>query len=313
MPIRVNLIRQSSAALRRLAFALLCVAPLGCSAQTAQTAQTSKSTDQFFDSAGVKIRYIVAGTGEPVVLIHPFAASVETWDPVIQDLSRNYRVIAMDCRGHGRSAKPHDPSQYGIEMVNDVIRLMNHLEIKQAAIVGYSMGGSIAMKTLTEHPDRFRAAVIGGSLGFSREESEHDETPSLGPNLLSGMPLSEAMIASAPAGWPKPPPEQREMMKQMDAAQDPIALGAETVSHKGLWVDDAALKAITVPALVIYGGNDRPAFFESAKSRFPNLQFKKIEGAGHGPAMQSPEFPKDTREFLDHQMSKPAGPSLPAR
>jgi len=85
----------------------------------------------------------------------------------------------MDCRGHGMSAKPHDPSQYGIEMVNDVIRLMDHLEIKQAAIVGYSMGGSIAMKMLTEHPGRFRAAVIGGSLGFSREESEHDETTQL--------------------------------------------------------------------------------------------------------------------------------------
>ena len=87
------------------------------------------------------------------------------------------------------------------------------------------------------------------------------------------------------------------MMKRMDAAQDPIALGAETVSHKGLWVDDAALKAVAVPDLVIYGGNDRPAFFESAKSRFPNFQFKKIEGVGHGPAMQSPEFPKDIREF----------------
>src|SRR5882762_7743912 len=108
MPILVHLICQSSAARRRLAFALLCVAPLGCAAQTAQTAQTSKSTDQFFDSAGVKIRYIVAGTGEPVVLIHPFAASLETWDPVIQDLSRNYRVIAMDCRGHGLPRPRHE-------------------------------------------------------------------------------------------------------------------------------------------------------------------------------------------------------------
>jgi len=80
-----------------------------------------------------------------------------------------------------------------------------------------------------------------------------------------------------------------------------------------LWVDDAALKAITVPAssftaVTIAQRSSRPP-----KSRFPNLQFKKIEGAGHGPAMQSPEFPKDIREFLDHQMPKPVGPSLPAR
>jgi pimeloyl-ACP methyl ester carboxylesterase len=230
----------STAALWRIAVTLLCLRPLYCSAQ---------NPDQFLDSGGVKIRYVIAGKGEPVVLIHPFAASAEIWEPIIKDLSQNYRVIAMDCRGHGKSDKPHDPKQYGIKMVDDVVRLLDQLEMKKATIVGYSMGGSIAIKMLTEHPDRFRAAIIGGSLGFTRYESEHDEAPRLGPSLLSGMPLSEAMIASAPADWPKPSPQQREMMKRMDAAQDPIALGAETVSHEGLWVDDVELKSITVPTL----------------------------------------------------------------
>jgi pimeloyl-ACP methyl ester carboxylesterase len=260
----------------------------------------AEAADQFFDSNGVRIRYIVAGSGEPIILIHPFAASAEIWEPLVKDLSQNYQLIAMDCRGHGKSEKPHDPKQYGIEMVNDVVRLMDHLGIKKSIIIGYSMGGSIAMKMLTEHPDRIRLAVIGGSLGFTKYESERDEVPLLGPNLLSGMPLSEAMIASAPPDWPKPGPQQREMMKRMDAGQDSIALGTETVSHEGLWVDDKKVRAITVPTLVIYGGNDRPAFYAEAKSRFPNLRFKTIEGAGHGPAMQSPEFLADIREFLGH-------------
>jgi len=114
--------------------------------------------------------------------------------------------------------------------------------------------------------------------------------PLFGPNLLSGMPLSEAMIASAPPDWPKPASQQREMMKRRDAGQDSIALGAETVSHEGLWVDDNQLRAISVPTLVIYGGNDHAAFYAKAKSRFPNLQFKTIEGASHGSAMQRPQF-----------------------
>jgi pimeloyl-ACP methyl ester carboxylesterase len=260
----------------------------------------AEAADQFFDSNGVRIRYIVAGSGEPIILIHPFAASAEIWEPFVKDLSQNYQLIAMDCRGHGKSEKPHDPKQYGIEMVNDVVRLMDHLGIKKSIIIGYSMGGSIAMKMLTEHPDRIRLAVIGGSLGFTKYESEHDEVPLLGPNLLGGMPLSEAMIASAPPDWPKPGPQQREMMKRMDAGQDSIALGTETVSHEGLWVDDKKLSAITVPTLVIYGGNDRPAFYAEGKSRFPNLRFKTIEGAGHGAAMQSPEFLGDIRGFLGH-------------
>jgi pimeloyl-ACP methyl ester carboxylesterase len=168
------------------------------------------------------------------------------------------------------------------------------------------MGGSIAMKMVTEHPDRVQAAIVGGSLGFTREESEHDETPRLGPNLMSGMPLSDAMIESAPADWPKPSPQQREMMRRMDAEQDPKALGAETMSHEGLWVRHEQLRQITVPTLVIYGGLDHPEVYEAARNRLPNLRFEKIEGAGHGAAMQSPEFLRDIHEFLD-QHPPPTG------
>lgn len=67
-------------------------------------------------------------------------------------------------------------------MVNDVVRLMDHLGKKKAVVIGYSMGASIAMKMSTEHPDRIRRAIIGGSLGFTQYESEHDETPRLGPD-----------------------------------------------------------------------------------------------------------------------------------
>jgi pimeloyl-ACP methyl ester carboxylesterase len=239
-----------------------------------------QSHEEYFNSNGVRLHYTVTGTGSPVILIHPFATSAEIWRPVIQDLSPNYQVIAMDCRGHGKSDKPHDPKQYGIEMVNDEIRLMDHLQIQKAIVVGYSMGGSIAMKMLTEHPDRFRMAIIGGSLGFTREESQHDEVPQLGPDLLSGMPLSEAMIKSAPPNWPKPSQQQREMMKAMDQTQDSVALGAETVSHQTLWVNDEQLKKITVPTLVVYGDQDQPSFYQAARARFPNLQFQVIPNAG---------------------------------
>jgi pimeloyl-ACP methyl ester carboxylesterase len=122
--------------------------------------------DQYFDSAGVRIRYVSVGQGKPVILIHGWAADAEMWDSLIQDLSHDYRVIALDCRGHGKSDKPTDPKQYGMEMVNDIVRLMDHLGFAKAHIVGYSMGGSIALKMLTVRPERFLTAVIGGSQGF---------------------------------------------------------------------------------------------------------------------------------------------------
>jgi len=131
---------------------------------------TAQAEDQFFNSNGVNIRYIIAGTGEPVILVHGFAGNLDVWESLIADLSKDHEAIAFDCRGHGKSDKPHEPEQYGIEMVNDITRLMDHLQISKAHIVGYSMGGAIVMKTLVEHPDRFLTAVVGANRGFHAED-----------------------------------------------------------------------------------------------------------------------------------------------
>jgi pimeloyl-ACP methyl ester carboxylesterase len=85
---------------------------------------------------------IVTGreNGEPVVLIHGFASNIEAqWTPVIGALKKDYKVIAMDIRACGGSGKPHDSKKYGIEMMNDVARLLDHLKIDKAHIVGYSV------------------------------------------------------------------------------------------------------------------------------------------------------------------------------
>src|SRR5262245_58496605 len=98
-------------------------------------------SDQTFDSRGVKIHYIVSGKGQPVVLIHGLYSSARiNWQMpgTIDLLSRNFQVIALDLPGHGQSDKPQDESAYGSELVEDIARLLDHLEIKKAHIVGYS-------------------------------------------------------------------------------------------------------------------------------------------------------------------------------
>ena len=82
----------------------------------------------YFDSAGVRIRYIDEGAGEPVVLVHGFTAdlSLQWVGPgIVGDLKDDFRVIALDNRGHGRSDKPREPEQYGLEIV--VIPGANHM------------------------------------------------------------------------------------------------------------------------------------------------------------------------------------------
>ena len=101
----------------------------------------------YFDSDGVQIYFEEHGKGEPVVLVHGFASRAEhNWGAMnwFTTLAPHYRVVALDCRGHGKSGKPHDPAAYGGEtMGDDVIRLMDHLGIKRTLIMGYSMGGRI--------------------------------------------------------------------------------------------------------------------------------------------------------------------------
>jgi pimeloyl-ACP methyl ester carboxylesterase len=131
----------------------------------------SHAEDSFFDSAGVKIHYIVEGHGEPVLLITGFGGSIQNWYAlgIIRELSNTFQVIALDPRGHGQSDKPHDPKSYGMNLVEDPIRLLNHLKIRKAHVVGYSMGGNITMEILTHHPERLRTSVIGGT-GWSQQD-----------------------------------------------------------------------------------------------------------------------------------------------
>ena len=265
--------------------------------------------EQFFNSAGVRIRYVSTGQGEPIILIHGWAADADMWDSLIEDLSRDYRVIALDCRGHGKSDKPTDPNQYGMEMVNDVVRLMDHLGFAKAHIMGYSMGGSIALKMLTMRPERFLTAVIGGSQGFRLpQDFDTPDTP-LVKSLLSGMSLTDAQLANAPPGFPKPTPEQRKQMDEMNANQSPKALAAVRLGYRGLKVDYDALKHNDVPALVIYGGNDNPSRFDELKKILKNAEFNEIAGAGHMAASVSPEFAKDVRAFLVRHRSRARPPS----
>jgi pimeloyl-ACP methyl ester carboxylesterase len=262
------------------------------------------ATDSSFDSNGVRIRYKVVGRGEPIVLVHGWAASAEMWDPVSEDLSRNYQVIALDCRGHGQSGKPHEPKQYGLEMVNDVVRLLDHLHLQKAHVMGYSMGGGIVLKMLVEHPERFLTAIVGGSEGFRRGSDPDWNDEKLIKDLESGMPMSDAMIKNAPAEWPTPSPEQREMMKRMDAGQDPKALAAQRRGNVGLQIDYVSLKRIRVPVLVLCGGRDNPDRVKPLVAALPDARLDVIEGAGHGSAPASPQFTKDVREFLEQHPAR---------
>jgi pimeloyl-ACP methyl ester carboxylesterase len=116
---------------------------------------------------GIRLAYEIVGEGPPVLLIHGFAASrVQNWkDPGwYQTLTQaGDQVVAMDCRGHGESDKPHDEKFYGHDiMADDALTVMDAAGISPTFLMGYSMGGFISMHLLLEHADKLRKLAIGG-------------------------------------------------------------------------------------------------------------------------------------------------------
>src|SRR5438128_11207472 len=149
----------------RLSYFMTTVTALACLAETGMSHAADQPTAQTFDSNGVKIAYFVQGQGEPVVLIHGWLSSAGVnWAlPGISALlAKDHQVIALDVRGHGSSDKPTKEEAYGPELVEDVVRLLDHLKIKKAHIVGYSMGGIIAANFMTKHPDRVLSGTLSG-------------------------------------------------------------------------------------------------------------------------------------------------------
>ncbi len=120
-----------------------------------------------FDSAGMPIHYTDEGTGTPVLLVHGFGLQADLnwrWTGCIRRLRKaGYRVVALDVRGHGRSGKSHAPQDYGVALSDDIVRLLDHLGIAKAHLIGYSMGGFIVLKTVERHPDRLLSGVIGAA------------------------------------------------------------------------------------------------------------------------------------------------------
>jgi len=151
-----------------------------------------------FDSDGVRLHYVLAGPddGQPIVLVHGFASDYELnwvgsrWQDTLTGAER--LVIGLDCRGHGRSEKPHVPEAYARPvMAADVIRLLDCLGVEAAEYLGYSMEARIGLEVVTRHGARCRKAVLGGLgrwEGRRREAGSGSTTAELIARRLRGDP-----------------------------------------------------------------------------------------------------------------------------
>ncbi len=271
----------------------------------------SSAADTFFDSNGVKIRYVMDGKGDPVVLLHGWMSDSSMWG---QDREGNtkleaagakeFQLIALDLRGHGKSDKPHDKEKYGAEMAEDVVRLLDHLKIRKAHLIGYSMGAFVAAKVVATHPDRVLSVAYGGQAPIIQtpKMTTAREVEVFAKAVEDGQDLGVYILEVMPAGKNKPTPEQAKAFAAlMFNGKDVKAFAAAGRSFDALAVTEAELKRCKVPVLFIHGGEEP----ESLKSRVAAArklighgEVKVIEGADHMTTLVKPEFGTTLKEFL---------------
>ncbi|PZO02739.1 MAG: alpha/beta hydrolase [Hyphomicrobiales bacterium] len=208
---------------------------------------------QRFSSDGVELAFIdLAPTGdapkhETIVLVHGFGSShmvnwVNTqWTKTLTHAG--YRVVALDNRGHGQSEKLYDPAAYSsVIMAEDVRRLMDHLDIPRAAVMGYSMGARISAHLALAHPQRLKALMLGG----------------LGIHLVEGvgLPLGIADAMEAPSLDVLTDPMQRMFRAFADATKSDLKALAACIRGSRQTLSAAEVGRITVPTLVSVGTRD---------------------------------------------------------
>jgi pimeloyl-ACP methyl ester carboxylesterase len=259
--------------------------------------------DRSLMSNGVNLRYIVEGQGPPVVLIHGLTVDSDwQWaEPgIIKALAKNYRIIAMDCRGHGKSDKPHEPAVYGIEMVEDVRRLLDHMKIKKAHIVGYSLGGAIALKFLVTHPGRCSSVILGETAVYHEHYDFSAEDKAARNSALVSSP--EQVMPKPPPGAPADVVRRREAWIGIRHAFKAYAAVFQSLS--ALRVTDAELRSNQVPTLGLFcAANSQEEYLTKHLANFKSA----FIGGTHQDAFHRPEFINDLTAFLSAETAKKIG------
>ncbi|HLI47564.1 MAG TPA: alpha/beta hydrolase [Chthonomonas sp.] len=203
-----------------------------------------QAEEGFFNSNGTRIHYVQAGSGQAVVLIHRWMASSRMWgtkqkdNSIFWSLSKNFHVIAVDCRGHGLSDKPHEPQAYGCEMALDVVRLLDHLHIQQAHLIGYSMGAILVGKIVACYPERVLSAIFAG-----------------GAPVIHWSPKDLEQNDAFVEKWQKDKGLQM-VSTLLFGPQDRTALALANHSLRQITVTASELRRYQRPVLFIYGERD---------------------------------------------------------
>ncbi len=255
---------------------------------------------KFADLDGLRIHYLDKGEGTPVVLIHGYTSSTYTWKDQFDELSKKYRVIAVDLKGFGFSDKPD--GDYSRRAQGEVVAsLLDRLQIPRAWLVGNSMGGETALNVAVAHPDKVLGLVLIDSAGIKVQGRTslapwYLQMPVLG-RLLTALALTSDQLVRA--GLEKSFFDDSKVTdERVNAYYQPLKTqGGQLSATRAraqfeLFPIEDRIPGIKVPTLIIWGAEDTLIPLEAGRKLNELISGSKLvifEKCGHGPQEEMPE------------------------
>jgi len=242
--------------------------------------------DSFADIDGLRIRYQQAGRGDPVLLLHGWGGSIESFYPVYTALSNQFQTTTIDFPGHGKSSLPPRPWRVS-DFLDCTLRLMDLLQLERPHIVSHSFGGRVTIQLAARHPQRAGRLLFAAGAGVR---------PPLSLRRKIGRGLA-AFKSLAPAAL-------REKLMPYLASQDYLNAGALRPTLQHVIAEDLTplLSSIQAKCLLIWGDQDRetPLYCGQTMHRLiPDNDLIVFPGAGHFPYLdQSNKFNLLALRFL---------------
>jgi pimeloyl-ACP methyl ester carboxylesterase len=258
----------------------------------------------------VELYYEDTGTGFPIVFSHEFAGDYRAWDPQVRAFGRLYRCVTYSHRGFPPSSVPQDEAAYRQELlVEDLRGLLRHLDIEQAHLVGFSMGGSVVLNFALEYPDVCRSiVVVGAGAGTTdRERFERDVQQTADLLRREGARAFADVYAAGPSRLPfkRKDPHGWRLFRDMLAEHDPVGQALTILGVQGkrptIYQLEPRLAGFRVPMLIVIGDEDEgcvdPAVF--LKRRIATSGLLVVPQTGHTVNLEEPAlFNTAVHEFF---------------
>lgn len=249
---------------------------------------------------GVTYYVEIHGAGRPLLLLHGFTGSSQNWQAVLPGLTAHYQVILVDVLGHGRTASPPDENRYTIDRVAaDLIALLDEWGYAAVGLLGYSMGGRLALFTAVTYPHRISHLILESASPGLATAVERQARVAQDRELADWIEANglEAFVNR----WEQLPlwasqqqlsPEIRQQLRQQRLQNNPVGLanslrGMGTGAQPSLWEQ---LAALTIPTLLLAGELD-PKFVtinRQMAALLPDAHLEIVPGAGHTVHLERP-------------------------